>query len=69
MLLNVNGGVICIIVKKTPQITVFYGLNVNSINVGCLDFFSCISVNHRNCFYDKNYLSKRTILYEVVLCK
>jgi hypothetical protein len=40
MLSNVNGGgVICIIVKKTPLITVFYGLNVNSINVGCLDFF------------------------------
>lgn len=65
-----TGGVIgIIIIKRTSPFTGFYGLNVNSINVGCLDLFSCISVNHRNCFYDKNYLSKKTILYEVVLCK
>lgn len=64
-----GGGVIGIIIKRTSPFTGFYGLNVNSINVGCLDLFSCISVNHRNCFYDKNYLSKKTILYEVVLCK
>lgn len=45
-----GGGVIGIIIKKTSPFTGFYGLNVNSINVGCLDLFSCISVNHRNFF-------------------
>lgn len=58
-MLTGGGGVIGIIIKRTSPFTGFYGLNVNSINAGCLDLFSCISVNHRNCFYDKNYLSKK----------